>query len=168
MACKAEIEARILSAIRNPALAEDIAAEAIQRVIAYADRHRNENEIGNVKSFLITTARNLLHDAQTKKLMVDKLDTVSLDDEQATDLTNTLVDEKSTQAIISRMETDEVISSALINATEQERQIFQMLFLDEMTVQEIAMRLGVNEAAIRNRVRRLRSRLRAILKRNVW
>lgn len=162
MACKSEVEGRIRSASQNPALAEDVVAQAIKRVIEYADRYRDEKPVENVKGLLITTAHNLLLDAQTRKLRADKLETVSWDG-AADDTSLNLPDKSATNEIERRIEADELKNIALRDATPAQRQLFDMWFERGMTPTEISVRLGISAAAVRLRIHTLLALMRAAI-----
>lgn len=160
MACKAEVEGKISSAIRNPALAEDLTAQAIKQVIEYAGQHRaDEEKIENVKSFLITTVKHLLSDALTRKRKADKLETVSWDGAADGGILN-LPDESPTNAIERRLEAAEIKGLMLGELKPAQRELFDMWIERGMTPAEISAHLHITPAAVRLRIHTLVARMR--------
>lgn len=165
MACKAEVEGRISSADKTHTLAEDIVAQAIQRVIEYAARHRGEKEIENVKGFLMATARNLLIDAQTKKSKAARIAIASWDDAANSGLLG-LPDESSADKIQRRIEATELKELVLTDATLAERELFDMWFEGGMTPAEISVQLGIGPATVRHRMQTLLTRMRLAIEKS--
>jgi RNA polymerase sigma factor (sigma-70 family) len=163
MACKREVERLISPMARNPALVTYIADQAVQRVVMYAGRHRGEKEIGSVKGLLLVAARNLLKDAQSKKLKADKVETVSWDDEVNAGLLNR-ADDSPAEAILKRIEAADLKGVALGVATDDEKEIFRLWFDEDMAPAEIARQLEVCSATVKHRLDRLFAKVRSALK----
>lgn len=155
---KSEVERIISSMAHNSANAEDIVAQAILRVTVYADQHRSEKQIENVKAFLITTARNLFFDAHSRKLAADKLETVSSDTEASENLLNRVVG-SSGEEVLERIQEADLRKLALRDATAEQKRLFHMWFDLGMTAEEIAPKLGVTSAAIRHRLKKIKGML---------
>ncbi|HEV7891706.1 MAG TPA: sigma-70 family RNA polymerase sigma factor [Pyrinomonadaceae bacterium] len=159
MECKAYVERIISSIAHNPALSEDIVAEAMKRLISSGGLDADGEEIRSVKKFFITTARNLLKDAQGKKLKADKLPTLSWDDVKNEWLRDIAVDSYVT-AVETRIAADELRRIAYEGATDAQKELFDMWHDREMSTSEIAERLGISTVAVRNRINKLLAKMR--------
>jgi RNA polymerase sigma factor (sigma-70 family) len=162
MACKGEVERIISPVARNPALVEDIVAQASMRVVVHADKHRDDKPVGSVKALLLVAARNLLKDAQGKKLKADKLPTVSWDDEANEWLMNR-PDHSPVQGMSIRAEADRVKKLIASSATDQEKEMFRLWYEEDMNQAEIARRLGISSATVKTRMHRLFAKVRLAL-----
>lgn len=163
MACRREVE-RLLSPIaRNPALVEEIVSQGVWRVVQYAANHRADKKVGSAKALLLVTARNLLKDAQSKKLKADKLPTLSWDDEANEGLMNR-PDDSPAREMLKRAEAARLREVLLGVATDEEKEMFRLWFEEDMTEAEIAPRLGVCSATVKHRMDRLFAKVRSALK----
>lgn len=161
IASKGEVERLISPIARNPALVSYIVDQAVERVVMHADRHRGE-QIRSVKVLLLVAARNLLKDAQRKKLKADKVETVSWDDEANAGLLNR-ADDSSAEGILKRIEAADLKRIALGVATDEEKKLFRLWFDEDMAPAEISRRMGVSSATVLNRMDRLFEKVRSAI-----
>jgi len=158
--CKDQVCHIIAAETQNFDLAEEAVDRAIPRVIKYALRHGLEKEIISGKAFLLTTARNEVKDIQSRKLKADKVETVSWDDRQNEGLLNRAVD-SSAKKIEASIAIDESVKIALRDATKEEKQLFEMLYNDDLKVTEIAKCLNISVGLASYRIKKLNALLRA-------
>lgn len=123
---------------RNPSDISDLRQEIYTRVFAAAQ----EGIPGNAKSFLFSTARNLLIDLVKHKRVVP-IEAVA--DVEAL---NVPIDAVSPERTV--MSRDELrrLQSALERLPARAREAFTLAFLEDLPAQEIAARMGVSRAMV--------------------
>lgn len=128
---------------------EDIA----QEVFVVFWRRRNDVRIvdRSVLPWLMVTSKNLARNANRKQSRLTPLTLVA--DERAAG-----TDEPETNAANRQMR--EQIDAAVSQLSELDRAVFEACLVDGLTYEDAAQKLGVSHAAVRNRLSRLRSRLR--------
>lgn len=165
-ACRDGICRQIAYKCGNYALAEEVADIAIGRVNEHAMRHGLKDEIVDVKAFCFKAAYNALWDKQHGKLKADKVKTVSWDAEQNAGLQNQIGDSSAKQ-LQKSLELDQLVKLALRDATDEQRQIFKLLFEDGMSTREIAGSLNIKERAAEYQINKLKAMMRAALGRHL-
>lgn len=116
-------------------------------------RRRNDVRIvdQSVLPWLMVTSKNLARNANRKQSRLTPLTLVA--DERAAG-----TDEPETNAANRQMR--EQIDAAVSQLSELDRAVFEACLVDGLTYEDAAQELGVSHAAVRNRLSRLRSRLR--------
>lgn len=164
--CRAEVVKLIAAKVNDDALAEEVVDKAIERVFARADRYGVEDEIENVKAFLVTTAERLLLDALAGKSSEDKLKrkAVSLDDEANVGVRNEVLD-ASAEALAGRLEVNQMARLALRNIEPEDMKLIQMRFELDMSFEQIGRELGVSHVTVSHRLEKLLATMRTELER---
>lgn len=126
------------------ALAEDLRHDIYIRVLEFAGVQRPSAP----KAFLFTTARNLLIDRARR----DRI--VAIDLVEDLDVLNVLVDAASPERQLSGRQQLQKLSRILERMPEKSRKVFWMRRVDGLPQREVAMALGLSEAAVEKHVHR--------------
>lgn len=125
-------------------LAEDLRHDIYIRVLEFAETQRPSAP----KAFLFTTARNLLIDRARR----DRI--VAIDLVEDLDVLNVLVDTVSPERQISGRQQIQRLSRILERMPEKSRKVFQMRRIEGLPQREVAISLGLSEAAVEKHVHR--------------
>jgi RNA polymerase sigma-70 factor (ECF subfamily) len=133
----------------NPALAEDLTAETFARALVARDDLR----VDTVKAYLIAIARNLYRDLRRKEGRLVSLDETPEAVDPAT---------RPDAATECRLRLQEALD-AMKHLSQGEREALVLAVDRELSYERIAAILGCSVPAVKVRVHRARTRLRAIL-----
>lgn len=159
VACKAQVEGRIRAKCGDYALAEEVVDEAIERVMNRARRYGLQDEVKDVRAFLVTTAKNLLIDALAKRSVTVPLDVEGSEGVRAQAL------DPSSEKIMGRVEVSQMIRIAQKNATQDELKLLQMRFEFDMSFEAIGRALGFSHVTARHRLAKVLAMMRSEMNR---
>jgi RNA polymerase sigma-70 factor, ECF subfamily len=149
------------SVLRDSAEAEDALQEAYVRAFRAAAGFRGD---ANLATWL---TRVVLNECLARLRQVRRRNSVaSLDAETAESERLAAIatdDDLSPQALLSRLQTRLVLERRIAQLPPPFRAVFVLRTVDELSVQEVACRLGLTEATVRSRHCRARGMLRATL-----
>ena len=152
----------ISSELQNPARGQELAQEAINRVINHAKKFQGEDEIKHVGGYLKTTARNLVHDVRERD---KRLKIISWDDEKHLAELNPSDKWDAAQNIMERLETNEIIEIGFKKITAAEKRLLDMRFGDGKSFADIARNLNADPGQVRYRINKLLEKIRSELTR---
>ena len=152
----------ISSKLQNPARGEELAHDAINRVIEHAKKFQGEDEIKHVRGYLRTTARNLIHDVRKKD---ERLKIISWDDEKHATGLNPSDNGDAAQNLIKLLETNKLIEVAFKKITAEEKRLLDMRFGDRKSFADIARNLNADPGQVRYRINKLLAKMRSELTR---
>lgn len=135
----------------NTQLAQDICQETFLRAWKVMPSFYEKNG-GTIQAFLFKIARNQLIDNSRKKKESRLADYQELED-------NENLEER-----IYRHDAIDKVRSALGKLNEVERQIITLHYFEDLSGEEVAKIVGMNEGAVRVRTHRILAKLREILK----
>jgi RNA polymerase sigma-70 factor (ECF subfamily) len=131
--------------------AEDIAGETFLRALKTLDSYQERGI--PMQAWLFKIAHNLIVDYLRKKTKI-KI--------QPTDITP-LADDEDPTVLVEKNIQIEKVKKAMINLTDDQRQVIGLRFMGEMTSKEVAQIMNKNDGAVREMQRAAIERLRNIL-----
>lgn len=139
----------VYSFVQNSAVAEDVAAESIARLIT--GRHKFEDEV-HMRAYLFKIARNKALDELRKKKREVPLE----------DLENILgcADPEGNTL---RQERNAVLYRCMLNLPSQYRQVLQLAYFEEFSIPQIAIVLRKNVKQVYNLLARAKASLKQLL-----
>ena len=142
-----------LAIVGDDALAEDVAQDVF---ITFWDKSRSVRLVDtSVLPWLLVTARfqglNARRRLQRERLRSDDLDEQHIDDGAAVD------------DVVLRGEIQTEIDKAVASLSTPDRRVYDLCLAGDYSYESAARELGVSHASVRNRLSRVRSRLRADL-----
>ena len=135
----------LLRRVSNIATAEDLADEALARVVAFESKRNKDN----VFPWMVTIALNLLKDRRKREERFHR---------RMPAIFYSTPRQSPVQDVVSR-ELEGALEKALESLNEREREAFKMVRLDGMTCQEVAAALGTSAGNVRSIVFRARLKL---------
>ena len=132
------------SVCRDRTRAEDAVQDAFISVWRGAASYRPER--GGVSTWLLQIARNRAIDAARRDYLHDRRRTV------ADDLTGTPAPDDVVAETCSRADATQVVA-LLADLPPRQREVLTLAYFDELTHQEIAMRLGIPAGTVKGRIR---------------
>ncbi|MET0623906.1 MAG: sigma-70 family RNA polymerase sigma factor [Pyrinomonadaceae bacterium] len=152
-----KLKSRIYSKldVQKRALTNDIAFEAITRIMDSILRNPGKPEIKNIVAYLNRAADNLVSDVNSGRKFKG-YDSVSYDD-STLNLSDNLVEAES---IVRRLEIKEAVENALKDAKPVLKVIYDLYYVLGKTTHEISKDLGISEGMVRYRIKQLNSLLR--------
>lgn len=140
-----------LSALRDPALAEEVAQEAVARAIA-AVAARHKDAISNLGGFVYGIARHVIADMQRKSSRLAPLSAAADVSEKRVDALSAAVSEEQQRSV----------HAALQRLSHADRDVLYLCFFEGLEPTEIANRTGEPPERVRKRKSRALDRLRQI------
>ena len=138
--------------LEDKTVADDIAQEAL---LVYYKRMLKGEEFEKPLAFLYQTAANLCKNAN-KKATKHAMRTVSLED--ATDVA---AQEENSRA--SELDYDEIKERLLEKLTEEELRLYQLKYVEDKSLKEIAEMMDITPNAVAKRTQRLRSVIKELV-----
>lgn len=165
VACREEVERIVLRAVRNPALVKDVVDEAILRLIASGGLDAGGEKVRNVPGYLIRASHRLALDELRRKSSPDRPQNVSLSSAAGIDLKGVTLD-PAARSFAERVEDDDTMKAmlgALSALTPEERALIRMRFVEGKSARDIAEKLEVVPATVRNRLKNLYRKMRSVV-----
>ncbi|HEX8146540.1 MAG TPA: sigma-70 family RNA polymerase sigma factor [Pyrinomonadaceae bacterium] len=145
-----------LGQTKDPQLSQEVVQDVFTSV---AERVRlGEKVIDSVGGYRHRVAHNAVADA-VKKLGRERRTFDSLD-ELSAGRGDLAVDRDSAEAVQKRLELEEIVYKCMADATEEERQIFDMYYYDDMSRADIAERLHISKEDADLVIKRVAGRLK--------
>src|SRR5205814_1175241 len=151
----------VLSMIRNKTIAEEITQDTILRFLEFMDKRRWEEDVRNVKAYLITIAKMLCFDWWRR---LSEGEQMNSGDEQSEQIRKALErkamqENDPTARIVNDIYYEELYKSLpksiWCDLTEEELRLFYLHSIMEMTPKEIAQADGQDADSIQGQLNRL-------------
>ena len=134
------------------ALSEDLAQEAMMAV--WRKSHLYSSERGAVSTWIFTIARNI---------RIDKLRRGSSRAYEDLDTIEVVSEEPDASENVSAQQEAEQVTLAMSELPEQQRQIIELAFVQDLPHQQIAQKLDVPLGTVKSRMRLAYAKLRVVL-----
>jgi RNA polymerase sigma factor (sigma-70 family) len=151
-----------LAIVRDVQLSEDIAQEAYLKVWQRLDRLRNPDSF---LPWLRQITRNLARD-QLRRQQARPGDQVGVEDAEQT-LSRAGLSQVDNEAEALQVEQDRIIREALEELPAESREVLTLFYREDQSSRQVAVLLGLSDAAVRKRLERARAGLRQEVERRL-
>jgi RNA polymerase sigma-70 factor, ECF subfamily len=136
--------------------AEDVLIEAMLKAYRHLDQLRDSDAF---RSWLTQIARRVCWQLKQREALAPLVQLSSIEDESG----ELPAQEESQELQIARRQMKELLLRAVASLPEQDRDVYRMRDLEEMSGDDVAKKLGISLAAMKSRLHRARQSVRTFL-----
>ena len=152
---RAQVTGSLLWVTRDPDLAEDLTQEVFLRIWNRAGQWSGQ---GSFRGWLFRIARNLslnqLRGQNRRREQPLEVPTLHGEEEEEQDVPGWMIDRAALGAdvLLERAEQRRILLQLIDALPEEKREVFQMVYGDEVALREVAERLAIPEGTVKSRL----------------